>query len=443
MFRETINALAACLVTFAICAVAYPATVWALAQVAFPDQAEGSLIRDRERGVIGSSLVAQPFASDKYFAPRPSAVDYNASATGGSNLGTKNPDLRKKVGERAEALKATPDAPAPVDLVTASGGGLDPHISPEAAKYQAARVAAARSLPAERVRELIEQHTDRSAAIIGAPPRVNVLMLNIALDAEKPTPSSALAAEPVAPDLAPTSQPSSPEPATVQPVAGRPTSAAAAPASPAVDAKTQAEFEALSSRLDQLQAKFEATPVDRLADEIKDVKVRLAGLVESPAVPVELARKLDDASGRIAAYDRDLEALRAEVKAIKASNRSEAAPVEAPKPAEVAKPVEASNDLDAARSLFRAKRYAEAAEAFRLLTASRPDDARGWYFAGLARGLATRQWRGDAEQMALKGVDREKAGTPAVAEINDAFSDLTPETGRDWLAFFRKRAATP
>jgi K+-transporting ATPase ATPase C chain len=194
MIRETLNALAACVVTFALCAVAYPAAVWGLAQAAFPDQAEGSLVRNREREVIGSSLVAQPFASDKYFHPRPSAADYNASATSGSNLGTKNPDLRKKIAERAEALKATPDAPAPVDLVTASGAGLDPHISPEGARYQAARVAAARNLPGERIRELIEQHTERSGSIIGAPPRVNVLMLNIALDDEKPSPSSALAA---------------------------------------------------------------------------------------------------------------------------------------------------------------------------------------------------------------------------------------------------------
>ncbi len=141
-------------------------------------------------------MVAQPFASDKYFAPRPSAVDYNASAAGGSNLGSKNPDLRKKIAERAEALKATSDSPAPIDLVTASGSGLDPHISPEAARYQAARVAGARNLTSERVRELIELNTDRSGTILGAPPRVNVLLLNLALDEEKPTPSSALVAVP-------------------------------------------------------------------------------------------------------------------------------------------------------------------------------------------------------------------------------------------------------
>jgi K+-transporting ATPase ATPase C chain len=185
MIRETVSALLACLVTFVLCAVAYPAVVWGLAQLAFPHQAEGSLIYDHQRNVIGSELVAQPFASDRYFHPRPSAVDYKADAAGGSNLGPKNPDLRKKIAERAEGLKATPDRPAPVDLVTASGSGLDPHISPEAAEYQLRRVAAARGLPEDRVRALIDAHTERSGAMIGAPPRVNVLRLNLALDGER------------------------------------------------------------------------------------------------------------------------------------------------------------------------------------------------------------------------------------------------------------------
>ena len=112
MIRETVSALLACLVSFVLCAVAYPAVVWGLAQLAFPDQAQGSLIYDdRDRTVIGSELIAQPFASDRYFQPRPSAVDYKADATGGSNLGTKNPDLHKKIVERVEALKATPERP--------------------------------------------------------------------------------------------------------------------------------------------------------------------------------------------------------------------------------------------------------------------------------------------------------------------------------------------
>jgi K+-transporting ATPase ATPase C chain len=114
-------------------------------------------------------------------------VDYKADATGGSNLGTKNPDLRKKVSERAKALKGTADHAVPVDLVSASGGGLDPHISVEAAEFQVPRVAAARGLAERRVRELVEKQTDRSAAIIGAPARVNVLLLNLELDKEQPT----------------------------------------------------------------------------------------------------------------------------------------------------------------------------------------------------------------------------------------------------------------
>lgn len=190
MLRETANALVACVVTFVLCAVAYPAAVWGLGQLAFPKQAEGSLIYDRDRTVIGSELIAQPFASDKYFFSRPSAVDYKADATGGSNLGTKNPDLRKKVIERAEALKATDANPVPVDLVSASGGGMDPHISPEAAEFQAARVAAARSMSVEQVRSLIARHVETSGAIIGAPARVNVLRLNLDLDQEKPEPAA-------------------------------------------------------------------------------------------------------------------------------------------------------------------------------------------------------------------------------------------------------------
>jgi potassium-transporting ATPase KdpC subunit len=195
MLREVVNALAACVVTFALCSVAYPAAVWGVAWVAFPKQAAGSLI---ERGgkVIGSELIAQPFASDIYFFPRPSAVDYKAGATGGSNLGTKNPDLRKKVAERAEALNATDKNPVPADMVTASGGGLDPDISPAAAYYQAPRVAQARKVPLEQVRSLIDRHIDRSGAIIGAPARVNVLKLNLALDAEIPAPPKTAADAP-------------------------------------------------------------------------------------------------------------------------------------------------------------------------------------------------------------------------------------------------------
>ncbi len=186
MIKETSEALRACAASFVLCVVIYPLIVWGVAWGVFPYQAGGSLI-ERDGKVIGSELIAQPFAADKYFHPRPSAVDYKADATGGSNLGPKNPDLRKKIAERAEALAATEKNPAPVELVTSSGGGLDPHITPEGAYYQAARVAAARGLPEARIRALIDRFTERSGVLIGAPERVNVLLLNLALDQEQPT----------------------------------------------------------------------------------------------------------------------------------------------------------------------------------------------------------------------------------------------------------------
>jgi K+-transporting ATPase ATPase C chain len=185
MRKQISDALVACLMTFVMCALIYPAIVWGLGRLVVHDQAEGSLIV-QDGKVVGSALIAQPFTSERYFHPRPSAADYKANAASGSNLGTKNPDLKTKVAERAEALNATGQNPAPLDLVTASGSGLDPHISPEAAFYQAPRVARARKLSEDRVRALIERHTERSGAFIGAPPRVNVLLLNLDLDQEAP-----------------------------------------------------------------------------------------------------------------------------------------------------------------------------------------------------------------------------------------------------------------
>ena len=161
MIRETVSALLACLVSFVLCAVAYPAVVWGLAQLAFPHQAEGSLIYGRDRTVIGSELIAQPFASDRYFQPRPSAVDYKADATGGSNLGTKNPDLHKKIVERSRHQGKS--GTAGLWIWSRLGSGLDPDISPEAAEYQVGRVAAARQIPEAQVRELLAWAIDHSA----------------------------------------------------------------------------------------------------------------------------------------------------------------------------------------------------------------------------------------------------------------------------------------
>lgn len=173
-----------------ITGIAYPLLVTAIAQGAFPVQAGGSLVVEEGR-IIGSTLIGQSFSAPRYFWGRPSATAptaYNAGASGGSNQGPSNPALAAAVKARVESLRAADPgstAPVPVDLVTASASGLDPHISVAAAEFQAGRVARARHLPVERVRALVAQHTQgRLLGFIGEP-RVHVLALNLALDAER------------------------------------------------------------------------------------------------------------------------------------------------------------------------------------------------------------------------------------------------------------------
>jgi K+-transporting ATPase ATPase C chain len=172
--------------------VVYPAAVTGIAQAVFPHQAEGSLITGKDGKVLGSELIGQNFSDPKYFWGRLSATSpqpYNAASSSGSNFGVNNPALHDAVKGRVDALqKADPDnkTPIPVDLVTASGSGLDPHISLAAANYQISRVAKARGLQYDAVKDLVTQHSQgRFLGILGEPV-VNVLTLNLALDAATP-----------------------------------------------------------------------------------------------------------------------------------------------------------------------------------------------------------------------------------------------------------------
>lgn len=172
-----------------LCGGVYPAVVTGIASVAFPRQAKGSFIADKSGKEIGSSLIGQPFSDPKYFWPRPSATtdfSYNPMGSSGSNSGPTNPDFIKNVGDRVKALHDTGiTGSVPAELVEASASGLDPHISPEAANVQIARVAKVRRISVDELARLVADHTEgRQLGFLGEP-RVNVLELNLALDGVK------------------------------------------------------------------------------------------------------------------------------------------------------------------------------------------------------------------------------------------------------------------
>ncbi|MBF8740892.1 potassium-transporting ATPase subunit KdpC [Pseudomonas guariconensis] len=157
----------------------YPLAVTGIAQLAFPEQANGSLVRDAQGRVRGSALIAQDFKGDAWFHPRPSAADYATVASGASNLAPSNPALAERIKKEANALYQVQQGPVPQALLTTSGSGLDPHLPPEAVAYQLPRVAAARQVPVERLQALVEASTLHP--LVG-PPVVNVLALNQALE---------------------------------------------------------------------------------------------------------------------------------------------------------------------------------------------------------------------------------------------------------------------
>ncbi len=173
----------------ALLGLAYPLGVTGLAQALFPAQAGGSLIRNASGEIVGSRLVGQNFKDDAYLRPRPSAAGkdgYDASGSSGSNLGPLNEDLAARIKTDAEALRAESPAPIPVDAVTTSASGLDPHVSPANAARQVPRIAAARKVSAAEVQAVIAANTEGSTFGLLGEPRVNVLAVNLALDARWP-----------------------------------------------------------------------------------------------------------------------------------------------------------------------------------------------------------------------------------------------------------------
>jgi potassium-transporting ATPase KdpC subunit len=188
--KNLITAILMTIVTTILLGLMYPLVVTGLAQVIFPDQANGQLIKRADGTIIGSHLIGQPFSSPGYFRSRPSAAGangYDAAGSSGSNLGPTNQKLIDRVQHDVEKLHAeNPGKPVPIDLVTTSGSGLDPHISPAAAEFQVARVARERGMTETELRSIVAAHTEgRQFGFLGEP-RINVLELNLDLDSRKP-----------------------------------------------------------------------------------------------------------------------------------------------------------------------------------------------------------------------------------------------------------------
>ena len=208
-----------------------------------------------------------------------------------------------------------------------------------------------------------------------------------------------------------------------------------AASTPIEDPKTlKGDVDALAKRIDTLQAKLDSMPKVDAAADLKPLEEKVAHLAKVPDLVAPLPKKLDDLDGRIGSIGKELDGLKAEVAALKKAPEPTAA---TPAPADV-------NVSDAAMGqavdLFKKGKYKDAADAFRKLSQDEGNDARVWYYAALANGLATGKWTGDTTTFVKKGIDREKAGTPSPDKIDAVFTDLTAQTGKDWLAGYRKQA---
>ncbi len=186
LITDLSNSFRSMLLTILFCCCLYTGTIWVIGQVIAPDKAEGSIIYNNDGAIIGSNLIAQKFTKPGYFWSRPSAIDYNGRGSGGSNLSPTNPALRERILQSIQSLEPGNHKPIPVDLITASGSGLDPHISIQSADFQAERVASTRKIDLKAIQKLIIRATSQSNALPGQSPLVNVLELNLLLDREYP-----------------------------------------------------------------------------------------------------------------------------------------------------------------------------------------------------------------------------------------------------------------